>query len=99
MHYTSLLALVAIGLSGVHAAPYYSNGTDDTYTTPTLPDAPTKEYYLVTRIIELGKEDKDGLYVSGYHTGRHTHPRPRDPPNVTRSNRAADSEQAPVSTT
>lgn len=70
MHYTSVLALVAVGLSGVHAAPYYSNGTDDTYSTPT-PDQPTKEYYLVTQVIEPGKEDKDGLYVSGYHTGMH----------------------------
>lgn len=89
MHYTSVLALVAMGLSSIHAAPYYSNGTDDTLTTSTPPDTPTKEYYLVTQVTEPGKEDKDGLYVSGYHTGEHSHPRYL--PNFTRSGRVANS--------
>lgn len=30
---------------------------------------PSGQYYLKTRVKGTGNQDKEGLYVSGYHTG------------------------------
>lgn len=82
MYRPSIFALLAVAMAFVSAVPYATNTTNttnttttitaanNTNTTTTLPDGPTDEYYLVTQIIDYGNEDKNGLYVSGYHTGR-----------------------------
>jgi len=91
MYYPSIFALLAAALPLVFAAPYPTNGTNTTdvitatntsYTITTLSGAPAQEYYLITQVLGPGNEDKDGLYVSGYHTGREFLP-PCTPDNMT----------------
>lgn len=78
MYCPSIFALLAVALTHVSAASYPTNTTtatspisttNTTNTSTTLPDGPTEEYYLVTKVIGYGNEDKNGLYVNGYHTG------------------------------
>jgi len=79
MYCLSIFALLAVALTHVSAASYPTNTTtanspisttNTTNTSTTLPNGPTEEYYLVTKIIGYGNEDKNGLYVNGYHTGK-----------------------------
>ena len=51
--------------------PHRVNVTTKATTTPpsTVTPAPPSRYYLQTRVKGHGNADKDGLYVSGYHTG------------------------------
>jgi len=67
MHLTFVLTLLSATLPFAFTAPFaYLNTTNTTVAPGT---SLVGEYYLQTSVIGDGHDDKDGLYVSGYHTG------------------------------
>jgi len=67
MHFTFVLTLLSATLPFAFTTPFtYLNTTNTTVAPGT---SLVGEYYLQTSVISDGQKDKDGLYVSGYHTG------------------------------
>ena len=59
------LTIFAIGF----ALPFTGAAAFTTSNERSTNAAPVGEYYLLTSVIDGGDEDKNNLYVSGYHTG------------------------------
>ena len=68
MHLTlpAILSLATLPLTLALALPNSTNATNTTITPPS-------RYYLKTRVLDNGSADKNGLYVSSYHTGPDPH--------------------------
>ncbi len=108
MHHPSILALLAVPLALASAVTYPTNTTNTTTpvttsttattttTLPDIPEIPIDDSYLITQVLGDGNEDKNGLFVSGFHTGRESHHLARY--NIAMSKKA-DQNQAPASMT
>lgn len=65
MRTSSIKAIATLLLtSSALAAPQASPSS-----APNATATPPSSYYLKTRVVGRGHEDKNGLYVSNYHTG------------------------------
>lgn len=65
MHFTIPVSIFILNLSLTLAV----TNASPTNTTANTTITPPSRYYLKTRVIGDGNADKDGLYVSSYHTG------------------------------
>ena len=66
MQFLFVVYLFATIIPFISAAPL---STTKTTNVTTITEFIVGEYYLITSVIGPGNADKNGLYVSGYHTG------------------------------
>lgn len=67
MQFSTVLSMLTLVFSLAFAAPTSTNVTNTTVTNTTI--TPPNRYHLQTKVVGAYCPDKDGLYVSGYHTG------------------------------